>query len=173
MFTVSVILVFDSKYVQFRIICSLLCSTTINTFKVDPHSVQYEKCLVKPTNSILFYSILFYSILFYSILFYSILFYSILFYSILFYSILFYSILFYSILHYSKTTRETLSKSILHNSKTTRETFYFRIILRDMKNCFVFNLTLLPPTKNSLARNPKVRVQIPLEPTNFSLVVAV
>ena len=51
MFTVSVILVLDSKYVQFRIICSLLCCTTINTFKVDPHSIQYEKCLVKPTNT--------------------------------------------------------------------------------------------------------------------------
>ena len=52
MFTVSVILVCGSKYVQFRIICSLLCSTTINTFKVDPHSIQYEKSLVKPTNSV-------------------------------------------------------------------------------------------------------------------------
>ena len=43
MFTVSVILVLDSKYVQFQIICSLLCSATINTFKVDPHSIQYEQ----------------------------------------------------------------------------------------------------------------------------------
>ena len=44
MFTVFVILVFDSKYVLFQIICSLLCSTTINTFKVDP--TQWTDCII-------------------------------------------------------------------------------------------------------------------------------
>ena len=50
MFTVCVSLVLDSKYLQSRIICSLLCSIIVDTFEVDPHLIQYEKCLVKPTN---------------------------------------------------------------------------------------------------------------------------
>ena len=50
--TVCVDLVFDSKYVQFREICSLQCSTIINTFcGVDPHSELLKKIPVKPKNT--------------------------------------------------------------------------------------------------------------------------
>ena len=41
----------DSKYVQFQIICSLLCSLIVDTFEVDPCSIPYKKCQVKPTNT--------------------------------------------------------------------------------------------------------------------------
>ena len=51
MFTLCVDLVYGSEYVQFQIISSLLCSTIVDTFEVDPHSIQYEKCLVKPSNT--------------------------------------------------------------------------------------------------------------------------
>ena len=49
-FTVCVDLVFGSKYVQFREICLLQCSTIINTFWVDPHSELLKKVPVKPKN---------------------------------------------------------------------------------------------------------------------------
>ena len=42
--------VLDSVYVQFGIICSLLCNIFIDTFEVDPHSIEYEERLVKPIN---------------------------------------------------------------------------------------------------------------------------
>mgnify|MGYP002803555676 CR=1 FL=1 len=38
MFTACVSLVLDSKYVQFRIICSLLFSIIVDIFEVEPHS---------------------------------------------------------------------------------------------------------------------------------------
>ena len=41
----------ESKYVQFSIISSLLFSIIVDIFEVDPHSIQYGKRLVKPTNS--------------------------------------------------------------------------------------------------------------------------
>ena len=51
---VCVSLVLDSKYVQFRIICSLLCSiqviVIVDTFEVDPTQFNNDKPLVKPTN---------------------------------------------------------------------------------------------------------------------------
>ena len=34
---------FLSKYVQFRINCSLLCSIIVDIFEVDLHLIQYEK----------------------------------------------------------------------------------------------------------------------------------
>ena len=46
MLTVCISLVFDSKYGQFRIICSLLCSVIADTIEFDPHSIQYQKHLV-------------------------------------------------------------------------------------------------------------------------------
>ena len=48
LFTVCVSLVLDSKYMQFRTICSLLCSIIVYIFKVDSNSIQYEKHVVKP-----------------------------------------------------------------------------------------------------------------------------
>ena len=51
MFTENVSFVLDSKCVQFEIICSLMCNITVDTFEVDPHSIQYEKHLVQPTNT--------------------------------------------------------------------------------------------------------------------------
>ena len=51
MFIVCVSLVVYSEYVQFRVICSFLCSIIFDTFEVDPQSIQYEKHTVKPTNS--------------------------------------------------------------------------------------------------------------------------
>ena len=50
-FTVCVDLVFGSKYVQFREICLLQCSTIINTIWVDLHSELLKKVPVKPKNS--------------------------------------------------------------------------------------------------------------------------
>ena len=35
-----------SEYLQFQIISSFLCIIIVDTFDVDPHSIQYEKCLV-------------------------------------------------------------------------------------------------------------------------------
>ena len=51
MFTLCVDLVYGSEYVQFQIIPSLLCRTMVDTFEVDPHSIQYEKSLMKPSNT--------------------------------------------------------------------------------------------------------------------------
>ena len=45
MFTECVSLVVDNKYVQFQIIWSLFYSIIVDTFDVDPHSIQYEKRL--------------------------------------------------------------------------------------------------------------------------------
>ena len=42
---------FLSKYVQFRVICSLQYSIKINTIKVDPHSDWLQNGIVKPKNS--------------------------------------------------------------------------------------------------------------------------
>ena len=53
-FTVSVDLVFGSKYVQFLEICLLQCSTITNTFWVDPHSELLKKVPVKPKNRLNF-----------------------------------------------------------------------------------------------------------------------
>ena len=50
MFTLCVDLVFGSEYVQFQIISSFLCIIIVDTFEVDPHSIQYKKCLMKPSN---------------------------------------------------------------------------------------------------------------------------
>ena len=50
MFTLFVDLVFGIEYVQFQIISSLLYSIIVDTLTVDPHSIQYEKCLMKPNN---------------------------------------------------------------------------------------------------------------------------
>ena len=60
MLTVCVSLVFGGEYVLFRIICSLLCSIVVDRFDVDPHSIQYENRLAKPTNveEMKYYSVL-------------------------------------------------------------------------------------------------------------------
>ncbi len=50
MFTVCVVLVFRSKYVQFPVICSLRFSININTVEVDLHSDLLHICIVKPKN---------------------------------------------------------------------------------------------------------------------------
>ena len=42
---------FLSKYVQFRVICSLQYSININTIKVDPHSDWLQNGVVKPKNT--------------------------------------------------------------------------------------------------------------------------
>ena len=50
MFTVCVGFVFGSKYMQFRIICSLQYTININTVDVDPHSHTQQINIVKPKN---------------------------------------------------------------------------------------------------------------------------
>ena len=47
MFTACVGPVLDVEYVQFRIICSVLCRINVDTFEIDPHSIQHGKRLVK------------------------------------------------------------------------------------------------------------------------------
>ena len=50
MFTLCVSSVLDSKYVQFRIICTLLCTMIVDTFETDSQLIHYEKRLVQFTN---------------------------------------------------------------------------------------------------------------------------
>ena len=40
------LIVCGGKYVPFGIICSII----VDTFEVDPHSIQYEKCLASETD---------------------------------------------------------------------------------------------------------------------------
>ena len=47
---VCVDLLFGSKYVQFRELCSLQYSIIINTFWVDSHSDLLQNALMKPKN---------------------------------------------------------------------------------------------------------------------------
>ena len=50
MLTVCVDLGLGSKHVKFQIISSLLYTITVGTFLVDPHSIQYKRCSMKPSN---------------------------------------------------------------------------------------------------------------------------
>ena len=50
MFTTCVELVLGRKYEKYQIVYSILYIMTIDTFLIDPHSTQYEKCTMKPSN---------------------------------------------------------------------------------------------------------------------------